>query len=948
MIRHTFILVAMLASASALALKVARVEVECGKGDVCARHKSRFAPLKDEFRNTTHLRQTLKVLVSRGGVKDFHWELSEGTKEAPGETLKLRFTPKLVVGQVRVSAEGDDAIQDHVERNTRLRTDGWYDESVFTDEEMHLRQLLAAKGYPRAQVHISGSEKKEEMIVRVVVTPNQAQRWQAVTVKTTSKVVQHYATLKFTELLGRPMDVQEARARADEFEAELFAYGYYLASVNLTPRTMGSRATLEVAISPVELYTFDVRRPREDLKMEFGPVVRELFKRYRRPLDENALRVGILELLHKRGYLRPEIKVSHKRLRNKDDEEVHAFTVDIEPGDRTRVREVVFTGATVWSEKKLRQLWREQAQELAAAGFYDEDSNAAFSEWLRGQYIRQGYVRAEIPAPRFSSKGAAEGDLVYTIMEGSRVVVDEVSVTGVESAEAAQLLEVVGTKQGAPFNPFQFTEDVQTVTDWFQGKGWYWAEVVNRNDPDIVVYGRDLTSVKVHLNVRKGRYLEFNRLVVVGNRRTRTKVLRRKSPLRHGQPLTPSLAKEYETILSNTGLFASVRVRPIAHKGETPLTDVAVEVSERDYGLVELAPGYRTDIGLKLSGTVSYMNLFGANRSLSLTGQVNQRLDFQTFDERRREEGKRMLEYNLGTLYNQPDVFDSYMDYGAGLNFQRRRFFSFDADIIRLTNTFSRDYGQRYSLALRHQFERINQFDATQSRDNGSFTIGALTPSFTADFRNTRINPTAGAWFNVSNEWANPYFLSQKNDELEINFYKFISRNRFYVPIPNGTVAISMVGGIQENLAGQYKSPPVYDTNGSRETKGYIPNIKLFRLTGTDIVRGFSDEEINRLSNGNDIGEDRVQKRAYMANLKVEPRYFINDTMMTGVFFDAGRVYKDQVDIGDLRQSVGVTFKVVTPVGTLDFDYGVKLLRKRLDNGSLESPGRFHVSIGFF
>ncbi len=947
MSRHHFLLLTALlfTTTSAAALRVKRVEIACGTTEVCTRHKARFAPLEDEFRNTTHLRQTLKVLVSRGGFKDFIWSL-ESDGEG-GKILRLSFSPKLVVGQVRVRSK-DANLREHVERNTRLRPDGWYDSAVFPEEEMHLRQLLSARGYPRAKIGISGHEQKEEMIVRIDVDPGKAQRWREIQVKTSSPVVERYARLKFTELLGRPMDVQEARVKADELEAELFAYGYYLSTVSLTPASKGSQATLQVAVSPVELYTFDVRRSAEDVKMEFGPVVRELFKRYRRPLDENSLRVGILELLQKRGYLRPEITVTHRRHRNKDEEQVHAFTVDVEPGERTRIREVSFTGSTVWNEKKLRQMWREQAHELAAAGFYDEDSNAAFSEWLRGQYIRQGYVRAEVQAPRFVSRGPAEGDLSYTITEGARVIVDEVAVSGVTPEESAQLLEVIGVKQGAPFNPIQFTEDVQVVTDWFQGKGWYWAEVTNRDDADIVNYGRDMTSVKIHLRVKKGRYLEFNRLVVVGNRRTRSKIIRRKSPLHRGAPLTPAMTKEYETILSNTGLFSSVRVRPIEHKGETPLTDVAVEVTERDYGLVELAPGYRTDIGLKLSGTVSYMNLFGSNRSLSFTGQVNQRLDFQTFDERRRKEGKRMLEYNLGTQYTHPDVFDSYMDYGAGAAFQRRRFFSFDADILRLTNTISREFGPRYSAALRHQFERINQFDATETRDNGSFTIGALTPSFTADYRNTRINPTSGAWFNVSNEWANPYFLSQKNDELEINFYKFISRNRLYVPIPNGTVAISLVGGIQENLARDYKSPAEFDENGVRQTQGYIPNIKLFRLTGTDIVRGFSDEEINRTPNGNDIGDDRIQKRAYMANIKVEPRYFINDALMTGVFFDAGRVYKDEVDFAELRQSVGVTFKVVTPVGTLDFDYGVKLLRKRLDNGSLESPGRFHVSIGFF
>jgi outer membrane protein insertion porin family len=69
---------------------------------------------------------------------------------------------------------------------------------------------------------------------------------------------------------------------------------------------------------------------------------------------------------------------------------------------------------------------------------------------------------------------------------------------------------------------------------------------------------------------------------------------------------------------------------------------------------------------------------------------------------------------------------------------------------------------------------------------------------------------------------------------------------------------------------------------------------------------------------------------------------------MAGVFYDAGRVFVNTVELGELRDSIGVTFKVITPVGTLDFDYGIKLLRKKNANGSLEDPGRFHVSIGFF
>lgn len=936
-------------------LIINEVAINCGSGKACSTQAERFKTLKDTYRNITHLRQTLKVMVAPGGVRDFNWELAD--EDGP-QKLTISFRPKLLISSVVIKSE-DGLIQEYVERNTRLKTGVWHEHGMLVDESLRLRQYLSSKGYPRAEVKFKEKIRGDEVSLTVIIHPGRPQILSEIVVRTESAVIRGFAERKFFDLINKNFDIQTARAKADELEAELFTYGYYLVSIALTPKKVGDNVAVEALIGPVEQWTFDVRKPPlpyEDIKLEFGPIVRDMFKRYRRPVDEGSLRVGIQEFYRKQGYINAQVRLTMARYRNSLGDWVNAGEVEIDPGIRTRVRDVSFPGAQLWDSKKLKKMWEDQAFELSKEGFYDEESQNAFSDWLRSQYIRLGYVRADVPPPRaiFSGdKGAENAKLEYTINEGPRVFVDEIRFSGVDEAEAAEMMESVETKEGAPFNPLQFAEDVKKVSEALQDKGWYQAEVVNRDADNIVVYGKDRSSVKLLINVRKGKFITFNRLIIVGNRDTRNNVIRRKSPFTRGEPITPTQVREFENALSSTGLFTSVKARPIIHKGDTPLTDVVIEVVERDYGLIEIAPGYRTDIGLKLSGTISYLNIFGENISTSLTGQVNQRLDYAAFDERRRKEGKSLMEYNLTSQFNIPDVEETAIDYGLTVSMQRRRFFSFDADIRRLANTISRDFGTRFSVSLRHQFESINQFDATEIRDNGSFEIGALTPSFTADFRNTRINPTAGAWFNISNEFANPLFFSQKKDDLTINFYKLISRNRFYIPIPRGTIAISAVGGLQENLAKRYRrdsnGDPVLDPEtGQRLTEGYIPNIKVFRLTGLDIVRGFSDEEINRLPNGNDIGDDPVQNKAYMANLKVEPRYFINDSLMAGVFYDAGRVYVDTVDIGDLRQSVGVTFKVVTPVGTLDFDYGIKLLRKKDQDGNLEAPGRFHVSIGFF
>ena len=141
---------------------------------------------------------------------------------------------------------------------------------------------------------------------------------------------------------------------------------------------------------------------------------------------------------------------------------------------------------------------------------------------------------------------------------------------------------------------------------------------------------------------------------------------------------------------------------------------------------------------------------------------------------------------------------------------------------------------------------------------------------------------------------------------------------------------------------------PIYNEDGTLRTVGYIPSIKVFRLDGFEGLRGFNGIEANRLENGLDINEVRVQDSAFFANTKFESRYYFNDSIIMALFYDAGSLYINSFKPFSMRSSVGTSFKLLTPVGTLDFDYGVKLRRKRLADGSRESIGRFHLSIGYF
>ena len=68
---------------------------------------------------------------------------------------------------------------------------------------------------------------------------------------------------------------------------------------------------------------------------------------------------------------------------------------------------------------------------------------------------------------------------------------------------------------------------------------------------------------------------------------------------------------------------------------------------------------------------------------------------------------------------------------------------------------------------------------------------------------------------------------------------------------------------------------------------------------------------------------------------------------MLSVFYDAGKVMPETFNFNNLNHSIGTSLKLLTPVGTLNLDYGFKLNREYY-NGEKEQFGRFHLMVGYF
>jgi outer membrane protein insertion porin family len=765
----------------------------------------------------------------------------------------------------------------------------------------------------------------------------------------------------FMDIVKKPYDNLALKIQVDLIIKELFASGYFNAVVK--PELAGdeNKVIVRMNIELKERTNFEFINNKvfshQELRTKLLDKIRNEFGK----TDIEALATFISDTYEERGFYQTSVSYYQDEGKDKDKTKTTNFHFIVDEGIKVQVREISYRGNAFLTNEEINKIFEENATSLAKGGFYDRAFFEEFSDILKKEYLSRGFVFIEVSKPRVvTSEDEDFVTIEYGITERQQVTVKNISFQKVPEELIANAKASIANKEGAPVNIIELENDLRKMIVYFQNEGYYFATITNLNSDSLIVYDNTFTTVDIRPDISLDKKICYNEAVINGNVHTNTQVINREIELAPGELITPTKLEYLRQKLSGLNLFSSLRITPYmmfeSEDSACPKTNLVIQVKEKDFGLIEVAPGYRTDLGAKLSTGVTYNNLNGMNRSASLRLQGNKRFNLKGFDERRRVEDKDLFEYSARASFVEPYVFYDFLktqvEFELASSFQRIRFYGFDADIFRLSPQLSKNFSRVFSASVKYQFERIVQFDATELKDNDNFSIGGITPSVTWDLRDDSINPRKGAFFTLSSEWANSNFGSMKEKELEVNFVKVISRNRFYYPVGDFTLALSLAVGYQKNFAEEVlkddKGETVLNNNGQAKTRGYIPSIKVFRLDGYDEIRGYDEGEINRLLDGTPIGEVIVQREAYFTALKFEPRYNLTDNIKLGIFFDAGRVFVDDFQPMKLRTSVGAGFKYVTPVGSLDFDYGIKLQRKTYPDNSRDSVGRFHLSIGFF
>ena len=627
---------------------------------------------------------------------------------------------------------------------------------------------------------------------------------------------------------------------------------------------------------------------REKLKIRTNTVLN--IEKIKESMDE------IRKLYGSQGYY--ATKVGYEISYEEGYQAVVRFLVD-EPA-RAYVRKVSFTGVKAFKPDKLKSVMKVREKGMLSwitgSGILDEESLEDDRKRLEAFYHDNGYIKVRVRVPEVTvSKDGKSLSVSIPIDEGDVYKTGDVKFAGDLLYDDATLLKAMRSKTGQTFSASAYQEDILTLTDFYQDKGFAFCDVT-----PLTAINDEKKTVDLTFEFAKGREIFVNRINVFGNIRTRDKVVRREMRLAEGDRFSSSKLKRSRMLLVNTTYFKDVDMK-VVKTDEPDKINLDVRVEEKPTGTMNMGVGYSTAEGPIITGSVSQENLLGTGRKAFLTasiGGITQQFRF-TFVE------PYLFDRNIAmsvSAFNFKRVMDHY-DYkqlGGSVQFVRPL-----TDFIKT--------GLRY----RYDSTTVENVDLGASptirQQAGTLSTSSVSASLFSNTIDNIMNPTRGSRWEIAYELAGGPFLGDNEFQKGVGTYSMYLPAGFWdsVFFARGTA------GIMRPYGG--KQLPIYE---------------LFYVGSINTVRGFKYGYAGpRDVNGDPIG---ASNELFFNFEWIYPIY--QPAGIKGVvFFDVGSGFEGSSGwvLSGAKKTAGLGLRWLSPMGPIRIELGFNLAPKSDEKGSV-------------
>ena len=607
---------------------------------------------------------------------------------------------------------------------------------------------------------------------------------------------------------------------------------------------------------------------------------------------------------------------------------------------KVQVKKITFLGNVALKDEELRKIMSTQEGDwfsfLTSFGNFKEEAFEADMQRLTAYYYDKGYVQAQPGSPTVRlSRDKRFLYLTIKINEGKQFKVGKVNVQGDFIKPREELIKMTQLKEGEVFSFGTMRMDTERLRDLYQNAGYAYANVnpLSRPDPERRV-------VNVDYDIQKGKKVYFGRIEIVGNTKTRDKVIRRELVIEEGQLFSNEAVRLSQLRVQRLGFFEKVEVT--TQRGERDdIINARVQIAERPTGTFQAGAGFSSAESILANLQVAQNNLFGRGQRLGLQLQWS---------------GLRTL---FNASFSEPYFLDTMWRFSASLyqfNFLYRDYEEKSTGgnitlgyplLDRLTSA------NDLSISATYKLEDVEILPGgstgRDARQIGSLFRGGLTSSLQLaviyDSRDNPFFPTRGQSHNARIEFAD-----DKLTGSQAEFLKYDAEVNWFIP-----VFWQFVWRLQAQA-------------------GYVANIDPFKpvplqerylVGGPNTVRGFQRWSLGPsravASNTNDPGTSVTQfviggNKRLLLTTEVEFPILTAINLKGVLFADAGNAFGEgqgftlvpdllvDNELGytnALRTAVGLGFRWFSPIGLLRFEWGFPLARLRS-----EDPRVFEFSIG--
>jgi outer membrane protein insertion porin family len=667
------------------------------------------------------------------------------------------------------------------------------------------------------------------------------------------------------------------------------------------------------------------------------------------PVSEEQLEKGrqkIVDIYKGRGFNDVTVQFRVDPIDEKRGTARIIFTVS--EGQKGAVRSVRFEGNDHFSDKVLRKQMKTRGKTLIAfidkSGRLDEVQLQQDLDSIKEFYQNHGYIDVEVKDVR---KERAQGPIVITIAvtEGPQYHTGKISITGYKVSTEEKIRALLKMKEGGVYSPKGLHDDAKAIADAYGSGGYVDLVVVPEGSP------AGPARIDVHYKIEEGNRSFVQRINIVGNTRTKDKVLRREVLIAPGDVFNTVRVDVTKKRLENLGYFSKVETYP-EDTGVPGRKDLTIQVEEKRTGSLSFGGGFSTVDQLVVFGELTQGNFdmmnwpgfTGAGQKFRLRAQIGtSRKDFiialtepYFLDQRLSLGGQAFFnEANyLSSVYNQ-------------------RNYGFAVELRKPLNTF-------IYVTLGYRLEDIDIFNVSAGvspeirAEEGSTVKSTVSTSIVLDRRDNPLLTRKGERIAFT-----PYVAGGPlGGDVQIYGGDIEASKYFHLPFDlifllNAEAAVVDVWQINETR-------PILVTKKERDANGRpiinpltgvpnlitvpeeIPAVPIFDrlyLGGSNNLRGFTFRDVGpRDKHGEPLGGQS------MARGTAELTFPIIEKARGAIFYDAGFVNVDPYDFSTdhVASDVGIGLRLDLPIGPLRVDYGLPIQR---DGRS--SNGKFNFNVGY-